>query len=474
MRNRAPKKYLLVKPEPSGGLFSLDIALRTEPLELEYIAAMLTQAGDEYELFEAVFARKKFEQELEDVCPDCVVITGYITQEYDMIAYARRAKTWNENVRVIIGGSHAQLNPEHFFVKEVDFICRSDDIFAILELDRVSGEERKSINGLCYRVKGQEFVQNELRPFDINRLPVPDRSRTNGQQKYYRYLDVSPLAIIKTSTSCPYNCSFCYGNKLNCGEHSVRDLDLVMEEIAGIDSPNIQIVDDDFLYDTVRLRNFIARLREKNIQKKFVCYGRADFIAREPELMKELVEVGFSYFMVGIEAISGEQLDSYQKGTTTGINETAIQTVQNLGANLVGLFIIDIHFTRKDFREMRAYIRKMDLVYTGVSIFTPIPGTELYREYEKEILEYAGKYRKKAMEKEKLPDMRRWDFMHLVIPPVNMSRQMFYLEYYFLVMDLFRIASRKKVYQFLDFSKYKRIFGKLVLSDIFLRLHKPV
>ena len=34
---------LLVKPEAAGSGFSLDMALKTEPLELEYIKAMLKE-----------------------------------------------------------------------------------------------------------------------------------------------------------------------------------------------------------------------------------------------------------------------------------------------------------------------------------------------------------------------------------------------------------------------------------------------
>ena len=41
--------------------------------------------------------------------------------------------------------------------------------------------------------------------------------------------------------------------------------------------------------------------------------------------------------------------------------------------------------------------------YTGISIFTPIPGTALYRQYEKRLL---------------TTEPEKWDFMHLVVPPV--------------------------------------------------------
>ena len=105
---------------------------------------------------------------------------------------------------------------------------------------------------------------------------------------------------------------------------------------------------------------------------------------------------------------------------------------------------------RSDFRNLRRFIRSMDLAYTGISIFTPIPGTALYRQYEKRLL---------------TTDPEKWDFMHLVVPPVHLSRFCFYLEYFRLVMDLFRLAQKKGIYGFLRLNDYKHIFRRLLFQE---------
>lgn len=104
--------------------------------------------------------------------------------------------------------------------------------------------------------------------------------------------------------------------------------------------------------------------------------------------------------------------------------------LKKLDIHIVGLFIVDIHFTSRDFRNMRRFIRQSGISYTGVSIFTPIPGTDIFEEYKNQLLTH---------------DMERWDFMHLVLPPVHMGRFRFYLEYYRLVMLLFSIAEKKGI-----------------------------
>ena len=50
------------------------------------------------------------------------------------------------------------------------------------------------------------------------------------------------------------------------------DIKDVVEEIKNIDSDNIYIVDDDFLFNQKRLYEFIRLIRENNINKKYICY----------------------------------------------------------------------------------------------------------------------------------------------------------------------------------------------------------
>ena len=478
---------LLIKPEPAHNAFSLDMALKTEPLELEYIKAMLTAASIPSYLYEAAADKRSFSQILEEYRPDAVCITGYITQEYLMLSYAKEARAFNSRMVTILGGSHAQLNFHHFYKPEVSYICRSDNIYSILDVlsyegivsachdisrktalpcgsfhvsaqdpihglsDPSSHKALHEIDGLCYRDDGV-WKSNPIMPFDINRLPIPDRSHFLEHKDSYRYLDVSPVALLKTSSSCPFQCSFCYGRTLNGGVYEQRDLDLVMEELKTIPCDNIQIVDDDFLYDVPRLMRFIALLREHDIHKNFICYGRSDFISTHESLMKELAGVGLRYCMVGLEAVDDTYLDDYHKLSSKDSNLETIRILDRLDIRLVGLFIVDIRFTRKDFRNMRRFIHQQKITYTGVSIFTPIPGTGLYEEYKNQLI---------------TSNMEYWDFMHLVLPPANMSRFHFYLEYYLFVMDLFRIAQKAGIYRFLRLKDYKNIFLKLLFTDSF-------
>lgn len=449
---------LLIKPPPADNPFSLDMALKTEPLELEFIAAMLKEQGISYYIYEASLDRMSLEEILLRYHPKAAAITGYITQEYIIKNYLKRIKRFDQRIITIVGGSHAQLNYTHFFIDELSYVCCSDNIYAILEVLAYEqaykglsswNKERKEIDGLCYKDKG-EWHSNPIRPFDINRLPIPERSQCIPYRDQYRYLDVCPVALIKTSSSCPYHCNFCYGRLLNTGHYCQRDLVQVIEEIKTIEVPNIQITDDDFLFDKARLEQFIELIQQNHIHKTFICYGRADFISREPELVKRLTEIGFKYFMVGLEAVDNTALDSYQKRTSMEMNLSCIKVLKDLNVNIVGLFIVDIHFRKQDFRNMRRFIRENKLSYVGVSIFTPIPGTKLFEEYQDRLITH---------------NLEKWDFMHLVVPPVHMSTFHFYLEYCLLVLELFRIADKQGIYRFIKLNDYKSVFLRLLFPS---------
>ena len=66
---------LLVKPEAAENGFSLDMALKTEPLELEYIKAMLKEFDVESIIYEASFDRRSFDEVFREYTPDAVAVT---------------------------------------------------------------------------------------------------------------------------------------------------------------------------------------------------------------------------------------------------------------------------------------------------------------------------------------------------------------------------------------------------------------
>ncbi|MBP1762897.1 MAG: B12-binding radical protein, partial [Firmicutes bacterium] len=299
-------KVLLVRP-PAPNKLSFTKILDNEPLELEYLHTVLSNGGHSDYIYDGLIETVSIEDAIRREKPDALAVTGYITQEKLMLAFCMKAKEINSSIITILGGVHAQLNYQRFYAPQVDYIMRSEsmDAFGLLieTIVHPRKEELVRINGLCYQ--GSEgWVENTLQQTDINDLPIPDRTFFHYNKHHYRYLDLTEVATIKTALSCPFNCNFCYCTLLNGGHYQTRELSLVMEELKSIEAKNVQIVDDDFLVDPERIRAFIQLVKENQLHKRFICYARADFVAENPQLIKSLVEIGFHYFLVGLEAVT--------------------------------------------------------------------------------------------------------------------------------------------------------------------------
>lgn len=201
-------------------------------------------------------------------------------------------------------------------------------------------------------------------------------------------------------------------------------------------------MNSNFLFDTKRAWEFIREVKSRNIKKRFICYLRADFIAENEDVIKALCEIGFTYFLVGLEAICDKELDDYNKRITLEVNEKCIEVVKNYGARIIALMIAPIDATKQYFSDLYEYVVKHDLKYVTVSIFTPIPGTPLFDEYKDRLI---------------TNNIEDWDFLHLVVKPENMSKREFYFEFYKLTYKLYRIAKKSGFYDFIDLEYYKDV-----------------
>jgi len=418
--------------------------LNSEPLELEYLHTIAMRRGWDDMIYDGFNSKDSAKKRMKTFQPDVVAITGYITQEKLMLKYAKIAKEINPDIITIIGGVHAQLNYERLYDPSVDYVFRSEDMNAFGDLlNHFAGNplDLATVSGLCYRSNGI-WKENKLLPFDINDLPIPDRSFFYQNKSWFRYLDLVEVATIKTAISCPYNCNFCYCTRLGGGRYSVRDLDKVMEELEGLDCETVLFADDVFLYDERRVWAFIEEVKRRNIHKKYLCYGRADYIAAHPEQIKALAEIGFVYFFVGLEAITDKELESYNKQITADVNVECVKVVHAAGARCFALMIVPIDATKQYFSDLYRWVLDNEVKYVTVSVFTPIPGTPLYEEYKDRLI---------------TDDIEEWDFLHLVVAPTHMSKREFYLEYFKLTNRLFRLAKKTGSYDFMDLEYYKNV-----------------
>ena len=441
------KKVLLINPEDSRSKINFDGIIVNEPLDLEVIYTNLINNNIKVDFYDFLVREKiSLKEKIIKYKPDYICACGVVHQIPFIIEYFELAKSINKNIKTIVTGSYSEYNYKDLSIKCVDYIMRSYDPSVISDV--ILDKNLSTLNGLCYKNKNKWFY-NKLTYFDINKLPITNRKHFYKYKDTYRYLELEGATQIRTSYSCPFNCSFCYRTTLNNNKYVAKDIIKVVDEIQSIKSDIIYFVDDDFLFNNNRIKKFIKEIKRRNINKKYICYGRCDYVLKNKDIIKELKEIGFYYILIGLESIDNNNLNNYNKLTNENANSDCVKFLNEIGINIMGMFIIDINFKRKDFKNLYNWICKNNVKHVALSIYTPLPGSKLYEKEKSNLI---------------TNDLTKWDYINLVLKPTNISIRKFYLYYYILVIKLFKKAKKENVYSFIDFKKFKKEFLKLVIK----------
>lgn len=409
-------RVLLIRPRPHKETIGLQNVMICEPLELEYIASNIQAHRHKAWIVDMILEKKRISYFLKKYKPEVVGITGYIAHVNIIRQYAREVKAYDNRIKVMVGGVHAEVNPEDFESQDIDYIIKANGIQTVIEiLNKLeSKESTDSIAGIYN--KNRNPVTKET---TFNYL-FPDRSKVDKYRSKYYYMFHRNCSLIKTSFGCPYQCNFCFCRKITDEKYFVRELEDIIRELKEIKETEIYIVDDNFLVDKNRVLEFCRLLKRENIKKRYLIYGRADFIAKNEEVIKEFSQVGLRAVIVGLESCDSKQLDNYNKMTNTSINEKAVFILKKYNVECYGTFITGLDWKKEDFKALGKWIKKLGIVFINLQPLTPLKGTDLYEKYKKDFIVKEDEYEK-------------WDLAHLVIKPFHISVR----KYYFYTMMLY-------------------------------------
>ena len=376
-------RILLIRPRPHQETIGLQSVMICEPLELMQLAAVLRANHHEVQIVDMILEKKAVEHFISEFRPQLVGITGYISHIGIMKEYAQRIKKIDKDILVVVGGVHATVCPEDFICDFIDYVARSaEDLYEVANCQDTSTR-------------------------------YADRSLPSRYTDKYYYLFANKCALIKTSFGCPYNCNFCFCKEIS--PYKARTIDDVITELLQIPQKEVYIVDDDFLFNRDRLLEFAAKLRVNKIEKNFLVYGRADFIAANEDIIEILSDVGLGAVIVGIEAASQNELDQFNKRSKLEDNEKAVSILKKYGVECYATVILGVDWDKNDFRNLYLYLMRLCLVFVNLQPFTPMPGTPYFCQYkDRLIIPYE--------------EHEKWDMAHLVIKPEKITIGRYYLE----------------------------------------------
>lgn len=301
--------------------------------------------------------------------------------------------------KVVMGGFHASFFPEDA-IKHCDAVVigEAENIWAKLIEDFRNGNPQK-------------FYQSpELH--SLKGLPVP------------RY-DLLEIKLhgglpIQAARGCPYQCDFCWVQRLYRRSYRKRPIAEVVRDIQSSRGyvNRFLFVDDNLMLD----KNYAKDLFKALIPLQIEWLTQSDIsIAEDPELLDLCKESGCIFVFIGIESLNPDSLDSVRKNTVDPkhVSEN-LRKIRRKGIPFCLSFIFGFdHDTKDTFRSSINFAIKNRAHYITPFIYTPIPGSKFDLQLQAE-----GRY---------IP-ARRSDFssfshMHLQFIPKNLSVQDFEKEF---------------------------------------------
>lgn len=401
-------KILLVRPPSSPETIGLQHVMICEPLELEYLAAMVPE--HQVTIVDLILEKKSFLDLLDIYTPELIGFTGYITHVNIIKNLASQAKQWSANSCVtVVGGVHAEVVPEDFTDGNLDFVVCANGLETFQEIVRTVSQDEPlpAESGIYLKGKPKPLKKKSFV------APHPDRSKVARYRKKYYYLFHNPCALLKTSFGCPFDCGFCFCREITDHAYFCRPLDDVMAELETIPEKEIYIVDDNFLVNRERVLAFCDELERRRLNKRFLIYGRADFIAQNRDVIERFAALGLRAVIVGLESCRSDELNQYHKRNLPRVNVEAVHTLAACKVDCYATLILGINWGITEFKELKKWLLKLNLVFINLQPFTPLPGTLMGTTQNEPLRVSRTSYEK-------------WDLAHLVIKPTKLSVANYY------------------------------------------------
>ena len=441
---------LLVRPPRIKQAITLSSFMFSEPIGLEMIYEVLYKSHN-VEIFDMMIEKSSLSEKLLDFRPDMVGITSLCIDVKMVLDLCEETKRIDQNILIMVGGTQAFLNPQSFINDNVDYIfnyTNSENIIAVTKAEN-------DIPGVLQKTGG--FV--DLMIPGRNEYLLPNRESTKKYRGEYSYFGYKPAAIIEYGVGCEKTCDFCLRWRIEGFKEGLIDRDIFIKDILSIKEESIMLFDNDFFASREKLESFIEIIKEYKLKKNFIVYGSVKGTLLYKNLIAEFKELGLKAVLIGYETFSDDELENYNKSSSSSDNLKASQILKDLDIDVWASFMAHPDWTKKDFKSFRKHIKELRPQISSINPLTPFPNLPMYETYKDRLL-----YDK--------DDFEKWSFGQVIIRPLNMSLRTYYFELLkaYIDINLFINNSTEMIHKY-GFKNIVRILlGSLGASFKYIKL----
>ncbi len=362
--------------------------IQTQPFAypgLYYICGTLKSAGFEYDVLTGNYY-KIIAKRINIFKPDIIGFPCMTGMHKNVLQIAELIKKDFPRSKILLGGIHPTLFPQIINNENVDFICRGEGEWPVLELLQAVQANSSSFNipNISWKKEGNVH-HNKMRPLinPLDDIPFPDYSIYSKVPSIIN--DTYPAVFM--TRGCPFSCTYCHNSKQieiykDMGKY-VRSFSIprILNEVesAILHYPRARAVflgADTLGYDINWLSELLTKYHYKfNIP--YTCLIRPELINKE--LIKLLKKTNCHMIAFGVESGSERIKKEILKRNYT--NEHVIQAANILRENGINFRTYNIVGYPTETREEMFSTLKLNMEikapFPWCSIYTPYPETKL-------------------------------------------------------------------------------------------------
>ncbi len=365
------------------------------------------------------------EKYIESSNPSMVLTSGFTCNTYSCARAVEIAKTVNKDIITVVGGIHFSSVPEESLIDfpEIDYIIRGEGELTIVELIKSlnNGKKIQNIKGLSFK-HNDKIIHTPPRPLikNLDILPYPAYHLIEDYIKHYHFSMMAGrntrYMVLEGARGCDHRCSFCTQWKHWGGMWRSKSVKRIADEIEHLNETYggvfLWLTDDHFKIN-IRGKKLYNELKHRKCKEDIMLFlqARTDDVAKNPDLVKKLREIGTYWIMCGVESHKETTLKEFKKGTK---NQDAYITMKLLRDNDIFSHAMFVIGTRNDTHESIEQLRQFSMdIEPDFSIFTaltPFPGTVYYET---------------AKQNGWIDDTNytNYDMAHAIMPTETLSRQ---------------------------------------------------
>ena len=400
-------KILLVMPaiKPNASLYEKILLKLTmwSSITLQQLSA-LTDDKHEVKIIDENYEKIRYDGNY-----DLVAISTFTSTAFRAYEIADRFR--GKGIKVVLGGYHPTALPGE----------------AKQHADAVVIGEAEGV----WQALLEDAEKDNLKPFYVSNPVGGEEIISPVENKYF-----SVVKGVEATRGCIHKCNFCaISNSLIGCKFRKKPIERVIKEIEDLKCKSFVFYDSSLTIDVKYTKELFKRLKELN--KNFACFGNANVLARDEELLKLAYDAGCVAWAVGFESVLQGTLNSIGKRNRVDDYEKVVKKVNEYGMALIASFVFGFdNDTENVFNETLAAIHKWNVDSIGVNILTPFPGTPLFRQLDNE-------------DRILTKNWSKYDLYHVVHLPKRMTPEKLYNGVKMLAENFFSFSNI-----------LKKIFGK--------------